>query len=82
MIRALIEKQQKLLSSTNPWQGFGTLWTAALLDEYLAKCTDGEIGDLMLIVQDRFHLFEPEFAICHHAGRKLMLPNAKEQLTK
>jgi hypothetical protein len=26
-----------------------------------------------VIVQDRFHIFEPEFAIIHHAKRRLLL---------
>jgi hypothetical protein len=34
-----------------------------------------------VIVQDRFHIFEPEFAIIHHAKRRLSLRSAKENLT-
>jgi hypothetical protein len=61
---------------------FRILWFAALLDKRLKQCTDPEVGELMMNVQDRFHLFDSEFAICHHARRRLMLRNAKEQLTK
>jgi hypothetical protein len=82
VISALISKQRKLVSSTHLWERFGVLWTAALLDEQLSQCSDLEIGDLMLSVQERFGIFEPEFALCHHARCRLMLRNAKEQLTK
>jgi hypothetical protein len=27
----------------------------------------------MMVVQDQFHIFEPEFALCHHARRRLLL---------
>lgn len=71
-----------LVASTNPWERFGVLWTAALLDEHLTQCSDLEIGRLMSILKERNAIFEPEFAICHHAQRRLMLRNAKEQLTR
>ena len=73
VVRILIERQRRLMRSSDPVERFHTLWIVALLDEHLTQCTDREIGDLMVIVQDRFHIFEPEFAICHHATRRLLL---------
>jgi hypothetical protein len=66
---------------TNPWERFGVLWIAATLEEHLIQSTDREIGQLMLIVQDRFAIFEPEFALCHHARRRLLLRTTKEDFT-
>ena len=81
VICALIDKQQHLANSTDFSVRFRTLWTVALLDKHLKRCTDHEIGKLLVIVQDRFHIFEPEFAIIHHAKRRLSLRSAKENLT-
>jgi len=73
VICALIEEQRRLLTSPNPWERFRTLWTAALLDKHLTQCTDPQIGELMVIVQERFGIVEAEFAICYHARRRLLL---------
>jgi hypothetical protein len=58
------------------------LWIAALLDEQLACCSEGEIGELMAIVRGRFHIFEPEFGICEHAQRRLLLRTIKEDFAE
>ena len=73
VICALIDKQRHLANSTDFSVRFRTLWTAALLDKRLKQCTDSEIGKLLTFVQDRFHILEPEFAIIHHAQRRLVL---------
>jgi len=73
VIRVLIKRQRRLMHSSDLRERFTTLWIAALLDEHLTQCTNHEIGELMVIVQDRFHIFEPEFGICHHATRRLLL---------
>ena len=73
VIHALIDKQRRLANSTDFSVRFRTLWTAALLDKHLKQCTDSEIGKLLVIVQDRFHILEPEFGICYHAGKRLLL---------
>ena len=44
----------------------------------LARCADHEIGELLTLVQERFHIFEPEFAICHHAIRRLLRPVGRD----
>ncbi len=53
-----------------------------MLDKHLSQCTDREIGQLMVVVKGRFHIFEPEFAICHHARRRLTLKSVKENLNR
>ena len=73
IVRVLIQRQRRLMRSSDPVERFHTLWIAALLDEHLIQCTDHEIGELLAIVRNRFHIFEPEFAICHHAKRGLLL---------
>jgi hypothetical protein len=82
VVRALIERQRDLASSPRTSSRLRILWIAALLDKRLARCSDREIGDLLSFAQDRFHIFEPEFAICHHARRRLMLRNLKEDFTE
>jgi hypothetical protein len=79
-VRALIDEQRKLAESADPLERFRVLWVAATLDEHLAQCTDHEVGELMRFVQERFGLFEPEFALCHHARRRL--GSAKENFTR
>jgi hypothetical protein len=71
-VRALIGELHRLANSPDPLERFRTLWIAVLLHERLVHCTDREIGDLMVIVKKRFGIFEPEFAICHHAIERLL----------
>jgi len=82
VVRILIERQRRLMRSSDPVERFHTLWIAALLDEYLTQCTDRQIGELLILVQEQFHICEPEFAICHHAKRRLLVPSMKENLTR
>ena len=72
VICALIDKQRLLANSTDFYVRFRTLWTVALLDKHLNQCTDSEIGKLLVIVHERFHILDPEFAIIHHAQRRLL----------
>src|ERR1035441_9639231 len=60
IIGDLIHEQRTFLTSTNPVQRSGVLWTAADLDKRLRQCTDREIGTLLTIVGDQFHIFEPD----------------------
>jgi hypothetical protein len=73
VISDLIHEQRRLINSPHLAERFGVLWIAATLDKRLRQCTDREIGELLAIARDRFHIFEPEFAICHHAKRRLLL---------
>jgi hypothetical protein len=81
-IHALIERQRRVAASPDLAVRCRTLWIATRLDQQLSRCTDHEIGQLMLIVQERFALFEPEFGICEHARRRLILNSPKENLTR
>ena len=78
VVRALIERQRRLVRSDNPAERSRTLWIAAVLDDRLAGCTDHEIGELMDVVLERFGIFEPEFAICYHAIRRLICSVAED----
>jgi len=78
VVRALIEKQRRLVNSDNPIERLRILWIAALLDQRLAGCTDNEIGELMDVVLERFGIFEPEFPICYHAKKRLLLRGGRE----
>jgi hypothetical protein len=71
--RHLIDKYRRLVSSPDFAVRFRTLWTIPPLSESLFYCTDHEIADLMLIVQERFYIFQPEFGICYHARKRLLL---------
>jgi len=73
VISALIHEQRRLAASPNLAVRFQTLWIAAMLDNRLKQCTDHEVGNLLFLVQERFHIFEPEFSICEHAKRRLLL---------
>jgi hypothetical protein len=73
VVVALIERQRRLVDSTDPARRFQTLWIASLLDNRLRQCTDRGIGELLAIAQIRFNIFEPEFALCYHAKRRLLL---------
>jgi hypothetical protein len=81
VVCSLIQEQRRLATSPYISERFRTLWTAAMVDKRLKQCTDREVGDLMRFVQERFGLFEAEFAICHHARRRLLLKSAKERPT-
>jgi len=48
-----------------------------MLDERLAQCTDCEVGELLILVQERFGIFEPEMAVCHHARKRLLRSTKK-----
>jgi hypothetical protein len=82
VISALIREQRRFAGSPNLSERLRTLWTAALLNKQLTRCTNHEVGELLIVVQDRFHIFEPEFALCHHAARRLLLRSIEEKLTK
>jgi hypothetical protein len=69
IVRVLIHRQRRLIHSSDLAERFHTLWIAALLDEHLTQCTDCEIGELLILVQERFHIFEPEFGIVTTLGK-------------
>jgi hypothetical protein len=71
VIRALIERQRRLVNSDYLSERLRIFWLAALLDERLADCTDRQIAELMDYVLERFGIFEPEMAVCRHARHRL-----------
>jgi len=73
VILDLIDEHRRLATSPHPAERFRILWIAAALDKRLRQCTDHEIGELLAVARDRFHIFEPEFALCYHAKRRLLL---------
>ena len=81
VICALIAKQRRIAVSTNLAERLPSLWIATALNNRLTRCSDREVGELLILVQDQFHILEPEFAVCEHARRRLMLPT-REDLQK
>jgi hypothetical protein len=80
-IQALIQWQRQLASSVAPAERFHTLWVAALLDQRLSECRDYQIGAAIVLVQEHFSIFEPEFAICEYAKLRLLdSPTAIKEL--
>jgi hypothetical protein len=49
----------------------------ALFGERLERCSDGQIGDLLSMVQDGMGLFSPEYSVCEHAKRRLQRSSLK-----
>jgi hypothetical protein len=54
-----------------------TLWIVASFGERLDRCSDGQIGDLLSMVQDGMGLFSPEYSVCEHAKRRLQRSSFK-----
>lgn len=71
-VRTLIREQRRLANSIKISERLRILWVAARLDQQLARCSDREIGELMVVVQERFGIFEVEMALCHHARKRLL----------
>ena len=53
------------------------LWIAAAFGERLEQCSDGQIGDLLSMVQERMSLFSPDYSVCEHAKRRLQSSSSK-----
>ena len=70
-VRELFEYQRKLATSHDPAERFRTLWIGTLLGELLEQCSNGQIGDLLSMVQDSLGIFGPEFAVVEHSKRRL-----------
>ena len=67
----LFEHMRKLAKSHDIAERIRTLWFAAAFGERLKRCSDGQIGDLLSVVQERMELFSPEYSVCEHAKRRL-----------
>ena len=68
----LIERQRRLADSRDPLERAKTLWVATELGKRLSRCTDAQIGELLLRAEERLPIFEPEFAVIEHARRRLL----------
>jgi hypothetical protein len=76
-VAELFEYLRKLAESHNIVERLRTLWYAAAFGERLEQCSDGQIGDLLSVVQERMSLFSPEYSVCEHAKRRLQSSKSK-----
>ena len=76
-VRDLFEQQRRLATSHDPVERFRTIWIGALLGELLEQCSDGQIADLLSMVQDGLGLFSPDFGVCEHAKQRLLKSSAE-----
>jgi hypothetical protein len=67
----------KLAKSHEIAERLRTLWFAAAFGERLERCSDGQIGDLLSMVQERMGLFSSEYLVCEHAKRRLQRSSFK-----
>jgi len=89
-VEGLIEEQQRLSASENPFDRVvGTLCVAGLLKRKLAGLTDAAIGHLMLnYVWNELNLLGPESVIVEIASERLLhcppvpVNNVKENLNQ
>jgi hypothetical protein len=70
-VEQLFEYLRKLAKSHDIAERLRTLWILAAFGERLERCSDGQIGDLLSMVQERMGLFTAEFAVCEQAKRRL-----------
>jgi hypothetical protein len=70
-VEELFEHLRKLAKSHDIAERLRILWIAAAFGERLEGCSDGQIGDLLSMVQERMSLFSPDYSVCEHAKRRL-----------
>jgi hypothetical protein len=73
----LFEYFRELAKSHDIAERLRTLWFAAAFAERLERCSDGQIGDLLSMVQEHMGLFTAEFAVCEMARRRLQRSSFK-----
>ena len=73
-IETLIEEQQRLASSKNPFERVvGALCLAVVLKKELGALSDQEVGQLMFDhVWNELNLLSPEMTICVEATERLL----------
>jgi hypothetical protein len=76
-VAELFEYLRKLAKSHDIAERLRTLWFAAAFGVRLEQCSDGQIGDLLSMVQEHMGLFTAEFAVCEHAKRRLQRSSSK-----
>ena len=73
----LFEFLRKLAKSPEVSERLQTLWFAAAFAERLERCSNAQIGDLLIKVQEGMSLFSPEYSVCEHAKRRLQSASTK-----
>jgi hypothetical protein len=73
----LFQYLRELAKSHDVAERLRTLWIVASFCERLERCSDGQIGDLLSMVQERMWLFSPEYSVCEHAKRRLQRSTSK-----
>ncbi len=73
VVRALIERQLDLASSTDVLRRFRTLWVAAMLDKRLTHCTDCQIAELLSLAS--------YLSVCARVWERLYLGSLKDGAT-
>jgi hypothetical protein len=76
-VEEMFEHLRRLTKSQDIAERLRTLWMAAEFGERLERCSDAQIGDLLIKVQEHMGLFTAEFAVCEHAKRRLQRSSSK-----
>jgi hypothetical protein len=76
-VEELFEHLRKLAKSRDIVERLRALWVAAAFGERLEQCSDGQIADLLSVVQEHMGLFSAEFAVTEMARRRLQRSTSK-----
>jgi hypothetical protein len=76
-VEELFRCLRKLSKSRDIVERLRTLWIAAAFSERLERCSNAQIGDLLIKVQERMGLFTPEFGVCEQAKHRLQSSSSK-----
>ena len=49
-----------------------TICVVTTLEDCLVQCSDLEIGNLLVLVQEGLCIFDPKMVLCEHAERRLL----------
>jgi hypothetical protein len=70
-VEELFQHLRKLAKSRDIAERLRTLWIAAAFGERLERCSNAQIGELLVKVQERMSLFSADYSVCEHAKRRL-----------
>ncbi len=73
----LFEFLRKLAQSPDASERLRILWIAAAFGERLERCSNAQIGELLVKVQERMSLFSADYSVCEHAKRRLKRSSSK-----
>jgi hypothetical protein len=76
-VEELFRCLRKLAKSHDIAERLRTLWFAAAFGVRLEGCSDGQIGDLLSVVQERMSLFSPDYSVCEQAKHRLQRSSSK-----